>query len=176
MGCNGNCSLESCWGRCSNFFIENGVPGCFKNGAIGTFRASRQQSGTVMDTLTPKMKEVFQLMRRYIGDVKKSNEAKDRLEWAQLKEIEARLNRIANIVELRRAYRARRLALKIEHPYGYVEELGHHLSDDALEAMHTATQALQDFKDPGSFISYVNNQESILANPKKFAALRLAES
>jgi hypothetical protein len=174
VSCDGHCSLESCFGRCSNFFIENGVPGCFKNGSIGTFRASKGQA--VMDTLTPKMKEVFELMCRYIGDVKKSNEAKDRLEWAQLKEIEARLSRIAKIVELRRAYRARRLALKIEHPYGYIEELGHHLSDDALEAMHAAAQDPQDFKDPGSFISYVNNEESILANPKRFAALRLAES
>jgi hypothetical protein len=128
-----------------------------------------------MDTITPQIQEVLRLMKTYLGLCQRSKQAHKEYLQSELNMLKTRVARLARLIELKRAYQARRQKLLLEHPYGYVEDLGHNLSDASLEAMHRATKDPEEFRDPDSFISSVNNQESLLSNPKKLAALRLTE-
>jgi hypothetical protein len=93
-----------------------------------------------MDTITPQIQEVLRLMKTYVGVCERARQAHREYRRAELNLLRIRVARLARLIELKRAYQARRQRLLLDHPYGYIEELGHDLSDASLEAMKRATR------------------------------------
>ena len=171
MPCNGHPGPDCFHEHCRNWYIENGVHGCAK--AAASFKASK---GTVMNTLTPQIQEVIGLVKSYIGTCERAKQA--RREWLQseVNLLKIRIARLAKWNELKRAYQARRQQLTMQHPYGFMADLGYHFSDQHLEDMAKAIQQPTTFDSYADLCAYFDgyHSDSLLANPQKMAALTRA--
>lgn len=155
--CNSNhCGL----GECPNWYIENGVQGCLKKlRPSASFKASASP-GNPQDPYVKLFSEAEQLLQEYRVQLQQSR----KLAYAALK---SRINSMIKKATLlhaeqeverieKRAKQARRCELEIQHPWGWMSDLGAPMSNQALEA--------------GAAFGKSNN---VLANPAKMEALRL---
>jgi hypothetical protein len=128
-----------------------------------------------MDTLTPQIQEVLRLMKTYVGVCERAKQAHRTWRVSELNLLKVRVARLARLVELKQKLQARRLQLTMEHPYGFMKDLGYPLSDEALEGMHRAQDTASQLNLKGELmIDSPNNWDSLLANPEKMAALTRA--
>lgn len=176
MVCEGNCGI----GSCKNFGIEDGTPYCLEGGTPrvargsgATFRAAKQSVTGEMEQLQKQFADVFKIVDKYRRLCMDSRKA----QYETLKaKVEAMISRV-RVLALKQQYEARRYELTMRHPAGFMSDLGYHFSDDALELGARAQETRQEFSSYGDLITYYdkpNYGNSLLANPMKLAALRLA--
>jgi hypothetical protein len=174
MPCNGHPNAD-CFGKhCGNWYIEGGVHHCTT--AEASFKASKAHD-TAVDTVTSEVREIIRLTKSYIGVCERARQA--RREWLQseVNLLKTRVARLMALKELKRLYQARRRQLIMQHPYGFMSDLGYHFSDRALDGMAKATEQQTEFNSYTELVDYYDHEgtrNSLLANPAKLAALRLA--
>jgi hypothetical protein len=174
MTCNGHPSAE-CFGKCSNWYIENGVHGC-KASTPASFRAQATTSiGDPQQRLQQQFDEIFKV----IDKLRRTQVNHRKLAIAALK---SRLNLLiakVHVLLLREQERAtmaaRRRQLTLKHPWGFMSDLGYSFSMSALEAMNR-TQEPSEFESYEDLLAHLDSKhfDSLLANPAKIAALRAA--
>ena len=179
-----SCENGKCTGiGCSNFYVENGVPGCLRglHSTPTAFRASAAQDTKPVTNFPTSYQEILDLMKEVEALTNKYVDACRAHKRAHRSATLSNAERLAVLGEIKRLkhdiHKARRQELTKQHPYGFVEDLGYHFNDASLEAMARATQEPSEFNSYAELADHFDgesNQNSFLANPRKLAALRLA--
>jgi septum formation topological specificity factor MinE len=165
MPCNGHPSAE-CFGKCSNWYIENGVHGC-KASTPTSFRAQATTSiGDPQQRLQEQFNEIFKVVNKY-RRIQAENrklgiaELKSRLNLliAQTRKLVLQEQRDA-LIEA--AIRTRRAELSLVHPWGWAQALGMHISDYSLEKAAELQQR----------VYRAERRPTYLDNPMRLAAVR----